>query len=75
MNISVQSRGVFYFYQLTFGDASNADTDKGIVILSGVRNATERNSFLITSKLHDEMMTVKGANLIGDGTLSVSISE
>lgn len=73
MNVSANSRGVFYFYQLSFRDSSGAE--KGIVILSGVRNAIERNSFLINSKSHDEMIMVKGLNLFGDGTLSVSITE
>lgn len=73
MNVSASSKSLFYYYQLSFGDATNPD--KGIVIFSGVRNPRENNSYRITSKSGNGWMSIGGQNLVGDGTLSVSVSK
>lgn len=72
LNVSANSQSLFYYYQLSFGDASNPD--KGIVIFSGVRNPRENDSYRIISKSGDGWMSIGGQNLIGDGMLSVSVS-
>ena len=73
MNVSASCKSLFYYYQLSFGDAANPD--KGIVIFSGVRNPRENNSYRITSKSGNGWMSIGGQNLVGDGTLSVSVSK
>ncbi len=72
LNVSANSQSLFYYYQLSFGDASNPD--KGIVIFSGVKNPRKNDSYRIISKSGNGWKSIGGQGLIGGGMLSVSVS-
>lgn len=73
MNLCANSKSQFYLYQLSFGNTTNPS--RGIVIISGIKAPGANNSYRIVSMADNAYMTMVGQNLIGNGTLSVSISK
>ncbi len=73
MTISANSLSKFYLYQLSFGISS--DSDAGTVIVAGVQSPCHASFYRIYTGEGNQSMSLKGKNLVGDGTLSVTISE
>ena len=73
MNVSANSSSRFYLYQLSLGDTSNPDA--GILIVAGVNTPQPCHSYIISNNGNSDWLSVKGMNLVGDGTLSVSFSQ
>lgn len=73
MNVSANSSSKFYLYQISLGDTSNPDA--GILIVAGVNTPQQCHSYIISNNSNYDWLSVKGMNLIGDGTLSVSFSQ
>ena len=73
MNVSANSSSKFYLYQLSLGDTSNPDA--GILIVAGVNTPQPCHSYIISNNGNSDWLSVKGVNLVGDGTLSVSFSQ
>jgi len=72
MNVSANSASKFYLYQISLGDASNPDA--GILIVAGLNTPQQCHSYIITNNGSSDWLSVKGMNLVGGGTLSVSFS-
>lgn len=70
MNVSANSRSKFYLYQISLGDDS--DPDAGILIIAGLNTPQPSHSYVITNNSDSDWLSVKGMNIVGDGTLSVS---
>lgn len=73
MNVSANSVSKFYLYQISLGDTSNPDA--GILIVAGLNTPQPNHSYIITNNGNSDWLSVKGMNLVGDGTLSVSFTE
>lgn len=73
MNVSANSLSKFYLYQISLGDTSNPDA--GILIVAGLNTPQPCRSYIITNNGSSDWLSVKGTNLVGDGTLSVSFSQ
>lgn len=73
MNVSANSSSKFYLYQLSLGDTSNPDA--GILIVAGVNTPQPCHSYIISNNGSSDWLSVKGMNIVGDGTLSVSFSQ
>ena len=73
MTVSANSLSKFYLYQLSFGISS--DSDAGTVIVAGVQSPCNDSIYRIYTGECNQSMSLKGKNLVGDGTLSVTISE
>ena len=70
MDVSANSLSKFYLYQISLGDISNPDV--GILIIAGLNTPKPNHSYIITNNGNFDWLSVKGMNLVGDGTLSVS---
>lgn len=73
MNLSANSASKFYLYQISLGDTTNPDA--GILIVAGLNTPQPCHSYTITNNGNSDWLSVKGMNLVGDGTLSVSFSQ
>jgi len=73
MNLSANSSSKFYLHQISLGNHSNPDA--GILIIAGLNTPQPRNSYLITNNGTSDWLSIKGMNLVGDGTLSVSFTQ
>ena len=73
MNVSANSSSKFYLYQISLGDTSNPDA--GILVIAGLNTPQPSHSYIITNNGNSDWLSVKGMNLVGDGTLSVSFTE
>lgn len=73
MNVSANSSSKFYLYQISLGDTTNPDA--GILIVAGVNTPQPCHSYIISNNGNSNWLSVKGMNLVGDGTLSVSFSQ
>lgn len=73
MNVSANSSSKFYLYQISLGDISNPDA--GILVVAGLNTPQPSHSYIITNNGNSDWLSVKGMNLVGDGTLSVSFTE
>ena len=73
MTVSANSLSKVYLYQLSFGRSS--DSDAGTVIVAGVQSPCHASFYRIYTGEGNQSMSLKGKNLVGDGTLSVTISE
>ena len=73
MTVSANSLSKFYLYQISFGISS--ESDAGTVIVAGVQSPCHASFYRINTGDGNQTMSIKGVNLIGDGTLSVTISE
>lgn len=72
MNLSASSASKFYLYQISLGDTTNPDA--GILIVAGLNTPQPCHSYIIINNGNYDWLSVKGMNLVGDGTLSVSFS-
>ncbi|ROT08875.1 KilA-N domain-containing protein [Lepagella muris] len=57
----------------TFGIASKPDA--GTIIVTGVQSPCRASYYRVNTGEGNKSMSLKGKNLVGDGTLSVTISE
>jgi len=73
MTISANSLSKFYLYQLSFGISS--ESDAGTIIVTGVQSPCRASHYRVNTGDGNQTMSLKGKNLVGDGTLSVTISE
>ncbi len=73
MNLAVSCASKFYLYQISLGDTTNPDA--GILIIAGVNTPHPCHSYTIINNNSSDWLSVKGINLVGDGTLSVSFSQ
>ncbi len=73
MTVSANSLSKFYLYQLSFGISS--ESDASTVIVAGVQSPCHASFYRINTGDGNQTMSLKGKNLVGDGTLSVTISE
>lgn len=72
MNVSAHSSSQFYLYQISLGNVSN--TEAGSLYIAGVNTPCTNHSYALTNKSGYDWVTIKGTNLIGNGTLSVSFT-
>ncbi len=70
MNLSVNSSSKFYLYQISLGDDANPDA--GILIVAGLNSPQLSHTYIIENNGSSDWLSVKGMNLVGDGTLYVS---
>lgn len=74
MNVNAPSRSTFYFAQVTLGDQSDSDAET--IIVSGVKSPMPNRSYrLVTSPFLDTNKQLSGINLIGDGNVTITISQ
>ncbi len=73
MNVSANCSSKFYLYQITLGDDANPEA--GILIVAGLNCPQLSHSYIIKNNGSSDWLSVKGMNLVGDGTLSVSFSQ
>ncbi len=73
MNLSVNSYSKFYLYQISLGDDANPDS--GRLIVAGLNSPQLSHTYIIKNNGCSDWLSVKGMNLVGDGTLSVSFSQ
>ncbi len=73
MNLSANCSSKFYLYMISLGDDSNPDA--GILIVAGLNSPQLNHSYIIKNNGSSDWLSVKGKNLVGDGTLYVSISQ
>ena len=73
MTVSANSLSKFYLYQLSFGISS--DSDAGTVLVAGVQSPCHASFYRLYTGDGNQSRSRKGKNLVGDGTLSVTISE
>jgi hypothetical protein len=57
----------------TFGISS--ESDAGTIIVTGVQSPCRASHYRVNTGDGNQTMSLKGKNLVGDGTLSVTISE
>ncbi|MDE6553739.1 MAG: hypothetical protein K2K98_12400 [Muribaculaceae bacterium] len=74
MNINAHSRSSFYFAQVTLGDRVDADAE--VIIISGVKSLFPDRSYRFTvPAVLDSHKKISGITLLGNGNLTVSISQ
>ena len=74
MNVNAPSVSTFYLAQVTLGDqiANDAET----IIVSGVKSQMPNRSYrLVTSPFLDTNKQLSGINMIGNGNVTISISQ
>ena len=74
MNVNAPSVSTFYLAQVTLGDqiANDAET----IIVSGVKSQIPNRSYsLVTSPFLDTNKQLSGINMIGNGNVTISISQ
>ena len=74
MNVNAPSGSTFYLAQVTLGDqiANDAET----IIVSGVKSQIPNRSYsLVTSPFLDTNKQLSGINMIGNGNVTISISQ
>ena len=74
MNINAYSRSSFYCAQVTLGDRTEADAE--VIIVSGIKSFFPDRSYrLAVPSALDSHKKISGITLLGNGNLTVSISQ
>ena len=74
MNINAYSRSSFYCAQVTLGDRTDADAE--VIIVSGIKSFFPNRCYrLAVPATIDSHKKISGITLLGNGTLTVSISQ
>lgn len=74
MNINAYSRSSFYCAQVTLGDRTDADAE--VIVISGVKSLFPDRSYrLAIPSALDSHKKISGITLLGNGNLTVSISQ
>ena len=74
MNIQAYSRSSFYCAQVTLGDRADADAE--VIIISGVKSLFPDRSYRVAVPTTiDNHKKISGITLLGNGNLTVSISQ
>ena len=74
MNINAYSRSSFYCAQVTLGDQTDADAE--VIVISGVKSLFPDRSYrLAVPTTLDSNKKISGITLLGNGNLTVSISQ
>lgn len=74
MNINACSRSSFYCAQLTLGDQTDVDAE--VIIVSGIKSFFPDRSYLVAVPTAiDRHKKISGITLLGNGNLTVSISQ
>ena len=74
MNINAHSRSSFYCAQVTLGDRADADAE--VIIISEVKSLFPDRSYRLTvPAVLDSHKKISGITLLGNGNLTVSISQ